>query len=486
MMRKRTLWISLLILLVLAAAGGYAYYRLTRLPRQAQTQPTLVTAQVRRGNVVLSVSGSGTLVPAVESDLGFETGGYVAEVLVNMGDRVRKGQVLARLETDTLKLAVDEADINLRLAQLDLADTTEGPTEAELAAARANVQDARTALLVAQYNYSTTLNSSLDSAVRARQIEFLWYVDHYWKLKDGGANQKDLEAAWNDWSMAEYRFNQAVQQAKMEELNALNQLDQARNQLYQAQEKLRLLQGGPDTVTVMRAQQKVEQAELALEDARANLEAAELRAPFDGTVVAVSAIPGQYVGIAPIITLADLSQPLLKFWVEESDMSGVAVGYRVEVTFEAFPDETFTGTVTRVEPALVTVGNTLAVQAWATIEIPSGRTLFGGMNAEVEVISAEARDVLLVPLTALRELGAGQYAVFVVQPDGTLLLRPVEVGLKDLVNAEIRSGLAEGEVVSLGEQESTRTTVPEGQMMPPGGGPVFGPPGGGPVIIGLP
>lgn len=483
-MRKRMLWLSLLIL-VLAAGGGYAYYRLAYLPHQVPSAPTLATAQVRRGDVVLSVTGSGTVVPATESDLGFETGGYVAEVLVTVGDQVEKGQVLARLETDALKVAVEEADIALRLAQLDLADVTEGPSEVELAAAQANVQNARTALLVAQYNYSTTLNSSLDSAVRARQIEFQWYVDRYWKLKEGGANEKDLEAAWNDWAMAEYRFNQAVQRAKMEELDATNQLDQARNQLYQAQEKLRLLQSGPTTTTVMQAQQKVERARLALEDARANLEAAELRAPFDGTVVAVSAIPGQYVGTAPIITLADLSRPLLKFWVEESDMSGVAVGYRVEVTFEAFPDEVFTGTVMRVEPALVTVGNTQAVQAWATLELPPGRTLFGGMNAEVEVISAEARDVLLVPLTALRELGAGQYAVFVVQPDGTLLLRPVEVGLKDLVNAEIRSGLAEGEIVSLGEQESTETTVPERQMMPPGG-PVFGPPGGGPVIIGPP
>ncbi|MCX7681993.1 MAG: efflux RND transporter periplasmic adaptor subunit, partial [Anaerolineae bacterium] len=398
------------------------------------------------------------------------------------GDQVEKGQVLARLGRDALKMAVDEADINLRLAQLDLADITEGPSASELVAARANVQNARAALLAAQYNYSTTLNSSLDSAARARQIEFQWYVDHYWKLKEGGANQQDLEAAWNDWVMAEYRFNQAVQQAKMEELDATNQLDQARNQLYQAQEQLRLLQSGPTTTTVIQAEQKVERARLALEDARADLEAAELRAPFDGTVVAVTALPGQYVGTAPIITLADLSRPFLKFWVEESDMSGVAAGYRVAITFEAFPDETFTGTVVRVEPALVTVGNTRAVQAWASIDLPPGRTLFGGMNAEVEIISAEAPDVLVVPLTALRELGAGQYAVFVVQPDGTLALRPVEVGLKDLVNAEIRSGLAEGEIVSLGEQESTEISVPEGQMRPPEG-PVFGPPGGGPMIF---
>ena len=150
-------------------------------------------------------------------------------------------------------------------------------------------------------------------------------------------------------------------------------------------------------------------------------------------------------------------------------MSGVAVGNRVEIIFEALPDDTFIGEVIRVDPALVTVGNTLAVQAWASIDLSSGQTvLLGGMNAEVEVISAESRDVLLVPLQALRELGPDQYAVFVVQPDGEMVLRPVEVGLQDFVNAEVVSGLELGEIVSTGVQVSTETEVPE-QMMPPGG-----------------
>jgi RND family efflux transporter MFP subunit len=479
MLRKRVFWIALIIVLMLAGSGGYAYYRLVYLPRQAATEPTIATTQVRRGDLVISVSGSGTLIPAAESDLGFQTAGYVDEVLVQVGDHVKAGDVLARLETGDLKVAVDEADINSRLAQFDLADASTGPTDAELASARASLESAQTALIVAQYAYSNTLNSSLDSAVRARQIEFQWYVDRYQEMEANGASQSDLQSAWDDRAAAEYRFNGALQQAQMEDLSARNQLDQAQNAVYQTQAKLELVQSGPTITSTLQAQQRADQAELALEDARANLVAAELRAPFDGTVVDVTAIAGQYVGASPIITLDDLAQPLLQFWVDESDMSGVTVGEKVEITFVALPDDTFTGRVTRIDPALVTVGNTLAVQAWASVDLSSARStrLLGGMNADVEVISAEARDALLVPVEALRQLGTGQYAVMVVQPDGTMALRPVEVGLKDLVNAEILSGLAEGEVVSLGEQQTTETTVPEQQM--PGEGPVFGPPGGG-------
>ena len=80
--------------------------------------------------------------------------------------------------------------------------------------------------------------------------------------------------------------------------------------------------------------------------------------------------------------------------------------------------------------------------------------LLSGMTAEVEIIAGEAKGALLVPVQALRELAPGQYAVFVVKPDGELELRPVTVGLKDFANAEILSGLELGEVVSTGTVET--------------------------------
>jgi len=191
---------------------------------------------------------------------------------------------------------------------------------------------------------------------------------------------------------------------------------------------------------------------------------------------------GEYVDTSPFITLADLEEPVLQFWVEESEMRDVVAGNRVEVIFEALPEDTFTGEVIRVDPALVTVDGTLAVQAWASVDTASHPvTLLGGMNADVEIISAEARDTLLVPIQALRELGPDQYAVFVVQPDGELLLRPVQVGLQDYVNAEILSGLELGETVSTGVEEETETSVPSEQEMMPGPG---GGPGGMPPMFG--
>jgi len=490
MFRKRGFWIGLLILLALAAGGGWAYYTYVYQPGQALEETSISTAQVTRGDLVISVSGSGVLAPATESDLGFQTGGYLDEVLVEVGDQVNKGDALARLETDDLKLAVTEAEIRVREVQMDLADATETATEAELASARSTLQSAQSALTVARYLYDTAQNSDLDAATRAKLLHFQNAVDQYYTLENGyNVSQDRLADAWSDQASAEADLNEALEEADMEQLEAWNQVDQAENDVFQAQENLALLQSGPTTDTVMRAELQLGQATLALEDARDDLAAAELLAPFDGTVVAVDGIPGEQVDTGALITLANLAEPVLQFWVEESDMSGLAVGDRVEIEFEVLPDETFTGEVVRIDPAMATVDGALAVQAWANVNFSSRPpSLLGDMNADVEVISAEARDVVLVPIQALREIGDGQYAAFVVTSGGELEMRPVEVGLQDFVNAEIVSGLEAGEIISLGQESTASGASEEGEEMPgpeemmPGGG-MFGsggrPPGGG-------
>ncbi|MBE9506740.1 MAG: hypothetical protein IMY86_01710 [Chloroflexi bacterium] len=91
------------------------------------------------------------------------------------------------------------------------------------------------------------------------------------------------------------------------------------------------------------------------------------------------------------------------------------------------------------------------------------------MTAEVEIVAGEAKDVLLVPVQALRELGPDQCVVFVVNSGGELEMRPVEVGLKDYVNAEIVSGLELGEVVSTGTAESTGASGVAPELSPTGG-----------------
>jgi RND family efflux transporter MFP subunit len=486
----------LLTVLVLAG-GGYGYYRYVYLPDQ-EPEEALMTAEVARGDLIISVGGSGVLYPADERELSFETesgdevAGYVEQVLVEVGDRVKEGDLLARLEDDDLQFAVLKAYIDLRSAELDLADVSEAATEAELADAEAALRTAQLALTTAWLKYENAQKSSNDADVRDTHIAVQYHAEQTQEMEATGADDDALAEAWTARQEAEVAFNVALHEAEVEDLEAWNQVDQAQNSVLQAEDRLASLQSGPDEKAVLQAELRVDRAELALEEAHDDLEAAELRAPFDGVVVDVAAIPGQQVGNQPIITLADLGDPRVQFWVEESDAGGVAVGNRVEIEFEALPDEIFEGEVLRIDPALMTVDGTLAVQAWASLELSSQSVnLLGDMNADIEVVGVEARDVVLAPVQALREIGEGQYAVFVVEADGELTIRPVEVGLHNAVNAEIISGLTVGEVVSLGERSTTSQTSAEEEKMPGpermmpgagifGGGPGRSGPGGGP------
>jgi HlyD family secretion protein len=231
----------------------------------------------------------------------------------------------------------------------------------------------------------------------------------------------------------------------------LKSVEQAQNALLQAEEDLELLRSEPLTDTLTEAELAVDEANLALEEACLDLEAAELYAPFDGTVMSVDAAVGERVGVnATILTVADLEEPLLQFWLEESDMSRVAVGNQVNVTFEALPDTTCTGKLVNVDPVLVSVSGTTAVQAEASLHLDAQNiTLLSGMTADVEVISAEARNAVIVPMEALKETEEGGYAVTVVRSSGEMEDRRVEVGIKDAVNAEILSGLEMGETVRI-------------------------------------
>ena len=209
----------------------------------------------------------------------------------------------------------------------------------------------------------------------------------------------------------------------------------------------------------------VEQAQLAVDTARHSLELLALHAPFAGIVTEVNAVVGEAVGTTSIVTLFDSSRAQIELYLDETDTDKLAVGNEVEVVFDALPDLTLTGQIIRINPSLVVIDGVPVISALAELDEPEivepsafsdglasplpPVLLMPGMNASVEVIAGQTEDALLVPVEALRELGPGQYAVFVMA-NGQPTLRPVKVGLQDFTYAEIVDGLKQGDEVTTG------------------------------------
>jgi HlyD family secretion protein len=493
-MRKRVL-ISLIILVLLAAAGGgyWAYGRYFARAKAPQA-PVLQTGMVRRGDIVITADGTGNLLPSTEKTVAFLTTGTVTEVNVRVGDKVKAGDVLAKMNTVDLDNAVREATYTLEQARLALQKAQRKATEGtDLTIAAQNLENARLGIVSAQGNYSST--QLTDITAQLQQAKF-W--NDFWQSELGDAwlalqknpNSDKAKIHYEDMGSRAASANATYLSLQQ---TADNNKTAAQRSLISAQQSyLSALSSYNDlkySDPVKDAELAVLQAETKLTQAQENLQNAALVAPISGTVTAVTIKAGTGIGSSDTsdskgsIIISDLDTPEVHFYVEESDLDKVAVGNQVSMTFEALGGRAFTGKIVRVSPALVTEGNTQAVEVYASVDSSSQPTTFlSGMSVEVTVIAQEARNAALVPLEALRELATGQYAIFVVKDDGTLELRLVQVGLKDLVNAAITSGVTPGEVVSLGTRTATQTTRTTTQSsrsnQSQGIGGFGGPPGG--------
>jgi multidrug efflux pump subunit AcrA (membrane-fusion protein) len=385
---------------------------------EAATTPTLQTAKVRTGDLVVTASGAGTVVPAAQLDLGFRTSGVLTELNVAVGDSVQAAQVLARLEENIQA----EADFQALF-------TTEGVAKAELA-----LVSAKDALVVAEGNVNYLIGSDA------------WYWQEQMEKPDATQAEKDLAQSKSDYFLSLRYIDEsdiALAQANLES---------ARVALKDAQAALDIVKAGSDTLNTPIAALGTEMAKL--EQARLLVESTRLTAPFDGTVTSLNAVAGQTVGTTPIMTIATTEKLLVRFYLDETDLDKVAVGNRVTFTFDAYQNQPVDGEVIIVEPTLQVVDGTPVIVVWASLPAKTDFSLISGMTVDVEVIAGESLKTLILPVQALRELAPGSYAVFIVDANGQLVMTPVTVGLRDFANAEILSGVKVGDVVSTGTVET--------------------------------
>jgi HlyD family secretion protein len=500
---RKKIWITAIILVVLMTSGYYAYSSLRNPATAEAEESTVQTAVARRGDMTVYASAAGVVIPAREINIGFEESGTLSELLVNIGDKVESGQVLARLQTNNSEESLAASLANSELAVLKAQQTLDDLYDSwQMNAAQAllsveeaqqNLEDlsdpelqqgkAQLAILTARAN--------LDEAARARQrmeyprcsyetIEsYQLAYEKAFANYERNPNEASLQALnsaeaklnyclsdWSEVEIAEADANLKIAEAELRKAELAyeriqngptpGELALADARLAAAEREYARIKDGPDPKEVALAEAQLTSAESQLELTRQEQVMIDLVAPMNGIVLSIDSSVGERQNTNAIITLADLDQPLLEVYLDETDLDKVAVGFEVEVTFDAIPNTVFKGHIVEVNPSLQKVSNVTTVLALAQLDADSYAmtvSLPVGLNASVDVIGGRATSAVLVPVEALREIGPDEYAVFVMDDDQPRL-RMVTVGLVDFTSAEITSGLDAGEIVTTGIVET--------------------------------
>jgi RND family efflux transporter MFP subunit len=475
MFRKPIFWILIIIILA-AAGGGYYYYRQSATTAQAATATPLQTATVKRGNLVISASGTGSVISENQSQLGFENSAMLAQLLISVGDEVKQGDVLAVSEPSdsnatvhskltAAKLAVLQAQQNLNnLTSSVAADVSNAQLQSDLAAKQLNVVDDQSTLSTLINERSTMSGKRCDSDTIAGKLDAYQLALDRWNRSAHLTNSTEYQqmvAAETNYNWCNSKYSQAeldTADAKIATTKAAIQLLQSQIAEDQAEITSQQSSTGSSSLDVQIAQAKLDSAQADLKVVESESISSTITAPFDGTILSISNKVGDNVGTSKFITLADLSQPYLEVLLDETDLNNVGIGYQVSVTFDALPNQTFTGKVVAINPSLSNAFSVTAIQTTVQLDTSSlakPQNLPIGLSATVEVISAQAQNTLLIPVEALHKITDGTYGVFVMQ-DGTPTFKTVEVGLMDYTSAEIKSGLNEGDVVTTGIVETTK------------------------------
>ena len=354
-MKRRFFLITAALAFTLAGCGGGAGETPTPLPEPAFESLVSVTGEV---------------VPAEWATLSIQTGGTVAQVLVEPGDEVRTDDLLVVLDAIDAELAVQEAEAQLASARAELERLRAQPRSEDVAAAEQQVEAAEADISQAVAERDRLAsgaigsdvareNAQVVSAETARKTAQIDYDQTRRRVEDDDLEDwKEREAALQ-LRAAELRLDAAEIRLTSVRVGAAPRIEEAEARVRAAEAQrnvaaaqLAQLQAGPAEQEIRLAETDVAQAQLALEEAQLALERSERRAPFDGTVGMVQVREGEQIRQGdPLLALGDLSTLRVETTdLDEIDVARVEVGQSVDVTFDAFPDRVFTGRITRIDP----------------------------------------------------------------------------------------------------------------------------------------
>ncbi len=392
--RKRLIYGGIGLLLVLLIAGG-----LIAATRGGTKIDPSKLQKVEKGDLAKSVVATGKVTPITKVEVKSKASGIVKKLLVDAGDKVRKGQLLAQLDKEEI-----EAQVEQSRAAVEAAEANVQSTEADYARAKVDAEGPDVPLL--KRAYERAIGMAKEGVVSTSALEDA---------------QKNYELALNKQNVSKAQVT--VLKAKMAQ--AQGQLGQDRANLKQLEEQLSYT---------------------------------DIESPIDGVVLsrdvemgdAVSSILVLGSSATLVMTLGDTSSVYVKGKVDESDIGKVYLGQPARIKVESFKDKTFNGVVTKISPMGVEKDNVTTFEVRVSINNPGGE-LKAEMTANAEIILEEHKNVLQIPEGSIiydKDKKASVEIPDTSAKDGKKKIA-VNIGISNGAKTELLSGLKEGDQVVL-------------------------------------
>jgi HlyD family secretion protein len=444
-MKRRLLWIGLIVVVAGAIIGGYLY------TQGIGARPAFRTVAISRGPLTAAVSATGTLNAVITVQVGSQVSGQVKELFADFNSVVKKNQVIARIDPDTF-----EAKVNQTKAQVDAARASVLNQQAAVEKTRADLENARAALAAARAQTAKSQVTVVDSnrtLGRNRDLRQRGLI---------AQADEDTAQATYDSAVAQFEASKAQERAQGSAVTA-------------AEAQLRVAEA-----MLKNAVAQVAQNVAAQRQAQVDLDHTFIRAPVDGVVVGRTVDVGQTVAAslqAPtLFTIAqDLRNMQVDTNVDEADVGRVKLGQATTFTVDSFPGRTFSGEVVQIRKAPLVVQNVVTYDVVVSAKNPEQR-LLPGMTANVRILIAQKDGVLQVPNAALRfrppgveavererparpgvgpgagsRGGAPSGRVWILGPDGKPAEVSLQLGIGDGTYTEVvRGELKEGHLVIVG------------------------------------
>jgi HlyD family secretion protein len=362
----------------------------------------VLAAVVSRSTIRSVISTNGKVEPVKNFEAHAPVGTTVKRVLVKEGDQVKQGQLLVELDASNARSQAAQALAQVRASEADMSAMKRGGTQEELLSLETQLSKARD-------NFQTA----------RRNLEALRRLE-----QSGAASPGEVRAAED-------------------------QLDAASADLKLLESKQKQRYSRPE---VARVEAQQSEAESAYDAANNILRQLSIRAPFDGSVYSLPVKSGAYVNPGDLILQeANLSQVLVRAFVDEPDVARLAPGQKIEVSWDAMPGRVWQGSVSEI-PAAVKLHGTRNVGETTCLVSNRDFKLLPNINVGVTIVTAEHPDALTIPREAVRQDDSVPYAYRIVNNE--LHRQNVQTSISNLTSVEITGGIPENAIVALGSVNS--------------------------------